>query len=617
MTDYTVSSGQTSSGITLSSGDTETVLSGGTANNTVVSSGGVETILSSGTANNTLVNNGGIENVSSGGAGVRTTVEGGVVNVFGGGTTFNDAVNNGSEIVFSGGVTSNAAMQYSGVETVSSGGATVSTTLANDAVENVLSGGTATATRMNNTTALNVFAGGSASGTVVTDGRLTVLGTTSGTQLNGGSEYVSSGGATDGTVVSGGGIQYVDASGTANNTVVSGGGTQYLSAGSTASGTQVLSGGTINLASFAYATDGTADLDPSTDILTVTEGGSTYTQALSGDYAGRYFHLASNLAGGTLITADNVACYCRGTLILTDHGEMAVEDLAIGDLVATPAGPAPVKWIGRRSYSGRFARGNKAVLPIRISAGALADGAPRRDLWVSPKHALLLDGVLIPAEVLVNGTSVVQEREVEVVEYFHVELDRHGVLIAEGALAESFVDDNSRGMFHNAHEHAVLYPDIPRLPALYCAPRREDGEQVEAVRRRLAWRADPAARSGHEGFGALHGSVDLLAGGRLHGWAQHAARPEVAVCLEVLLDGAVIARTLANRYRADLWHAGLGSGCHAFEAALPEAPQVQAQSRGLQALRVRRAADGAELPSALWAAPSDPCQPNLDRDRVA
>ena len=214
-------------------------------------------------------------------------------------------------------------------------------------------------------------------------------------------------------------------------------------------------------------------------------------------------------------TGDSVACYLRGTQLTTPrNSEMAVENLAIGDLVATLDGPMPIKWIGRRSYLGHFTRGNKTVLPIRISAGALADGVPCRDLWVSPTHALLLDGALIPAGVLVNGTSVMQAREVEVVEYFHIELDRQGILIAEGALAESFVDDNCRGMFHNAHEHAALYPDAPRVPALYCAPRRKDSEQVEAVRRRLARRADPAAPPGYEQFGALHGRVDLIEASR-------------------------------------------------------------------------------------------------------
>lgn len=608
MTDYIVSSGQTSSGITLNSGDTETVLSGGTANNTVVSSGGVETILSGGTANNTLVNNGGIENVSSGGTGSFTRIEGGVVNVYAGGVTYNDVVNNGNEVVFAGGTTSNTVLQYSGVETVSSGGSTSHTTLANTAVLNVSSGGSVFDSTLNNSAIINVFAGGAASGTIVTDGQEIVFGSTSGTILNGGREIISAGGTATGVVVNSGAAEYVNSGGTASNTVVSSGGTDYVNAGATVSGTQLLSGGTIDLVSLAYTSDGTVSLDQATDTLTVTEGSNTYAQTLSGTYTNEYFHLASGSDASTLVTVDSTPCYCPGTRLAVPGGEAAVEHLRIGDLVTTPDGPMPVKWIGRRSYSGRFARGNKAVLPIRISAGALADGVPCRDLWVSPKHAMLLDGVLIPAEVLVNGSSIVQIPEVEDIEYFHVELDRHGILVAEGALAESFVDDNSRGMFHNAHEHTALYPDARRTLALYCAPRQEDGRQVEAVRCRLAQRADPAAPSSYEGFGALRGSIDRVENGRVYGWAQHAERPEVPVCLEVLLNGTVVAQVLSNRRRADLWQAGLGSGCHAFEVTLPEVLQRHAHAHGMQTLRVRRSADGVELPN-----PSHSATGNEDR----
>ena len=71
---------------------------------------------------------------------------------------------------------------------------------------------------------------------------------------------------------------------------------------------------------------------------------------------------------------------------------------------------------------------------------------------------MYLDGVLIEAKDLVNGVSIVQAERVEKVEYFHIELENHDVIIAEGALSESFIDDDSRGMFHNAHEYRVLYP---------------------------------------------------------------------------------------------------------------------------------------------------------------
>ena len=81
--------------------------------------------------------------------------------------------------------------------------------------------------------------------------------------------------------------------------------------------------------------------------------------------------------GGELtIGGGNTPCYCRGTLILTELGERAVEELAIDDRVATRAGLRPIKWVGRRSYDPRFIRGQKSVLPVVISAGARAHGVP-------------------------------------------------------------------------------------------------------------------------------------------------------------------------------------------------------------------------------------------------
>jgi hypothetical protein len=192
-------------------------------------------------------------------------------------------------------------------------------------------------------------------------------------------------------------------------------------------------------------------------------------------------------SGGTLVT---VACFLRGTRIRTEHGEAEIENLRIGDRVMTVSGAArPIRWIGQRSYSGWDARGNLEVLPVLIRAGALGEMLPTRDLWVSPGHALYLDGMLISARDLVNGASIIQEEFVHEVSYFHLEFDTHAVIFAEGAPAESFVEDENRDMFDNAAELHQLYRDAPQRPTCYCAPRVEEGWELEAVHQRLALRA--------------------------------------------------------------------------------------------------------------------------------
>ena len=221
--------------------------------------------------------------------------------------------------------------------------------------------------------------------------------------------------------------------------------------------------------------------------LTVSNGVDTVTLQL--DASDATVFTATAVAGGTEISP---ACFCRGTLIWSERGEVAVEELAIGDRLITLSGAARrVKWIGRRAYDGRFVAANRRVLPIQVAAGALAPGLPERDLRLSPEHALYLDGALVPAGLLVNGATIRQVESVDQLEYFHIELERHDVILAEGAPAETFVDCDSRGIFHNAGEFAELYPDDVPVPWAFCAPRVEAGSaELAVIRAVLAARAE-------------------------------------------------------------------------------------------------------------------------------
>jgi glycosyltransferase involved in cell wall biosynthesis len=313
---------------------------------------------------------------------------------------------------------------------------------------------------------------------------------------------------------------------------------------------------------------------------------------------GETLELDSN--GGTFLLSisESLPCFARGTRILTSHGEVAVEDLRIDDEVLTACGTArPIRWIGRRSYSGRFASSNRDVLPVCVRAGALADGVPHRDLWLSPLHAIFLDGMLIPASALVNGLSIVQAQSVDQIEYFHVELDSHDVIHAEGALSETFVDDDGREMFQNAAEFRMLYPDAVRVPPRYCAPRVEDGEELETVRRRIAMRALPSQDSSvNSPPGRLRGCLDSVCRERIAGWAADDAFGDAPVNLRILDGGVVIGEVLAHRYREDLEKAGIGSGRHGFLLTVQDglSPLVR------HVIQVQRASDGSDLHGSPW-----------------
>jgi glycosyltransferase involved in cell wall biosynthesis len=272
-----------------------------------------------------------------------------------------------------------------------------------------------------------------------------------------------------------------------------------------------------------------------------------------------------------VFSTDAPACYLRGTRIATVQGEVAIEDLAVGDLLVTASGALrPLKWIGRRSYTGWLAAGNADVWPICFAPGSLADGVPSRELRVSPEHAMWLDGVLVPAALLVNGSSIVKSAALDDVQYYHLELDTHDIILAEGAPAESFVDDDSRGIFHNAADFYACHPDVPRGPAAFCAPRVEDGFELDAIRRRLAGRAKTLAADGTAAAPRLKGYLETVNRSVLEGWVMDRAAPDQRVSLAVFDNGAEIGRVVADRFRADLERAGIGDGKCSFVFYLPD-----------------------------------------------
>ena len=152
-------------------------------------------------------------------------------------------------------------------------------------------------------------------------------------------------------------------------------------------------------------------------------------------------------------------CFLRGTFIQTRDGEIPIEELKIGTLVDTLRGPMPVKWIGRQRFEKATASWHWSVAPIRIARFALSDQYPRRDLILSPHHSLFIDGLLIPVQWLVNGSTVTfaEMNDCEVIEYFHIELETHEVIFAEGTPAETLLVECGREHFGNFVEYEKLY----------------------------------------------------------------------------------------------------------------------------------------------------------------
>jgi hypothetical protein len=173
-------------------------------------------------------------------------------------------------------------------------------------------------------------------------------------------------------------------------------------------------------------------------------------------------------------------CFLKGTTIRTADGDRKIEDLAVGDLLPTVFGGAcPIQWIGRY----RFKRSDptkawvKDVLPIRIARSALGPDVPHADLYVTKTHALLIDGLLAAAGNLINGTTITSydAGELDELEFFHIKLEHHDVIYAEGAPCETLlnVDENAANFVEYLREYGPpTGEETPCAPLLRYSYRR-------------------------------------------------------------------------------------------------------------------------------------------------
>ncbi len=254
-------------------------------------------------------------------------------------------------------------------------------------------------------------------------------------------------------------------------------------------------------------TDGTVSLyatsEPNFDTDSTALYGITDTLAYTSaaQASGESFQTLMTAAPDTVIRGVAFApqaaavCFAGGTRIRTTRGDVAVEALAVGDVAVTAAGAEqPIRWLGHRTVDCHRHPRRDEVLPVRIAAHAFGAGQPVFDLVLSPGHSVCVDmlgEVLIPAAALVNGTTIVRE-QVDAVTYWHVELDKHEVILAENLPCESYFEMGNRGFFVGEAGATALHgaPDAAVADhSDFCRPFHAAGPVVDFVRERLAARA--------------------------------------------------------------------------------------------------------------------------------
>jgi len=196
--------------------------------------------------------------------------------------------------------------------------------------------------------------------------------------------------------------------------------------------------------------------------FTLSGVNSAPSQQISGSV---YSQTSTIIFGPPISIYSNPLCYLKGTKILTKYGFKAIEDLEVGDKVATKGkilenkyineaedySFEPIKWIG----SFRPANFNKNSFPICIKANAFGNCLPFEDLYVSPGHRIILDCKMVLAKDLINGETIFQDCEKFDIEYYHLELDSHSSLLANGILSESYLDFDTRNIFTNSNSVEV------------------------------------------------------------------------------------------------------------------------------------------------------------------
>ncbi|MCP9319098.1 Hint domain-containing protein [Acetobacter persici] len=230
--------------------------------------------------------------------------------------------------------------------------------------------------------------------------------------------------------------------------------------------------------------------------------GSTGTisgQHGDGDYTGLTYYEGNGAshADGT----ETIVCFLAGSMIRTTAGDIAVEDIQIGDQVIAfdwknnEDVTRPVVWVGKAHATVRpELHDDEAGWPVRILKDAVADGVPYKDMLITAEHCLFFKDRFVPVRMLVNGVSIFYDKSITSYDYYHVETEQHSVITADGMLTESYLETGNRSSFRQEGKVVTLFGSTKSWEDDAGAPLGVDRSFVEPLFRAIEWREDKVSK---------------------------------------------------------------------------------------------------------------------------
>mgnify|MGYP001474347332 CR=1 FL=1 len=195
--------------------------------------------------------------------------------------------------------------------------------------------------------------------------------------------------------------------------------------------------------------------------------------------------------------ANHLTCYLSGSMIRTPKGDVAVEDMRIGDSVVAFDWKnnkdivRPVVWVGKaRAIVRPHLLDDEAGWPVRILKDAIADGVPYKDMLITPEHCLFFKDRFVPVRMLVNGMSIFYDKSITSFDYYHVETEQHSVITSDGMQTESYLDTGNRSSFRQEGKIVTLRGAVKNWEDDAAAPLGVEHTFVESLFRRIECRKD-------------------------------------------------------------------------------------------------------------------------------